>query len=161
MVDRGEIVDAKTVLLLRSAQREAETREIRARAGLTQLMILVAGPVRGGTGDDPELIRRNIDEMTRIALDLYREATFRSSANGSLFRSSPPRARSASETTYTTYPASPRRTDPARCDGCLRSAAPPPGADHMVAIGPERWEPVGSPSTTSPPREPDTAQARV
>jgi hypothetical protein len=29
------------------------------------LMILVAGPARGGTVDEPQAIARNIDDMTR------------------------------------------------------------------------------------------------
>jgi hypothetical protein len=36
------------------------------------LMILVAGPYRSGTNDDPKLIRANVDAMTDTALQLFR-----------------------------------------------------------------------------------------
>ncbi|MEO1050569.1 MAG: DUF4406 domain-containing protein [Bacteroidota bacterium] len=35
------------------------------------LMILVAGPYRSGTNDDPELIQKNVDAMNDMALKLY------------------------------------------------------------------------------------------
>jgi len=36
------------------------------------LMILVAGPYRSGTNDDPVLIQKNVDAMNETALHLYR-----------------------------------------------------------------------------------------
>ena len=36
------------------------------------LMILVAGPYRSGTNDDPALIEANVAAMTQAALDLFR-----------------------------------------------------------------------------------------
>lgn len=36
------------------------------------LMILVAGPYRSGTNDDPRLIAANVKAMTDTALELYR-----------------------------------------------------------------------------------------
>ena len=36
------------------------------------LMILIAGPYRSGTGDDPELMARNLRELESVALPLYR-----------------------------------------------------------------------------------------
>ncbi len=38
----------------------------------TPLLILVAGPYRSGTNDQPERIAANVDHMNRVALDLYR-----------------------------------------------------------------------------------------
>ena len=37
-----------------------------------QLMILVAGPYRGGTNDDPVLIQRNVDAMEEMSLAVFR-----------------------------------------------------------------------------------------
>lgn len=37
------------------------------------LLILVAGPYRSGTNDDPELIAQNVKAMTDTALELYRK----------------------------------------------------------------------------------------
>ena len=36
------------------------------------MMILVAGPYRSGTNDDPALIKRNIQEMESYALPIFR-----------------------------------------------------------------------------------------
>ena len=36
------------------------------------LLILVAGPYRSGTGDDPRLIAANLQAMTEAALLLFR-----------------------------------------------------------------------------------------
>jgi len=35
------------------------------------LMILVAGPYRSGTNDDPKLIQENVDQMNTTALKIY------------------------------------------------------------------------------------------
>ena len=37
-----------------------------------QLMILVAGPYRSGTNDNPELIEKNVKAMTDTALEIFR-----------------------------------------------------------------------------------------
>ena len=37
------------------------------------LMILVAGPYRGGTNDDPILIKKNLDNLESVALPLFRK----------------------------------------------------------------------------------------
>ena len=39
---------------------------------MTPLQILVAGPYRSGTGDDPAKIKDNVDAMTEMALRLFR-----------------------------------------------------------------------------------------
>jgi len=36
-------------------------------------MILIAGPYRGGTNDDPELIKKNLDRLESVALPLFRK----------------------------------------------------------------------------------------
>ena len=36
------------------------------------MMILIAGPYRSGTGDDPELIRKNVQLMESFALPIFR-----------------------------------------------------------------------------------------
>ncbi|MBS0549385.1 MAG: DUF4406 domain-containing protein [Proteobacteria bacterium] len=37
-----------------------------------RLMILVAGPYRGGTNDDPVLIQRNVEAMEEMSLAVFR-----------------------------------------------------------------------------------------
>ena len=99
-----------------------------------QLMILVAGPYRSGTGGDPALIQANVDAMTRTALELYRrghlpvmgewfalplieaaEAAGQSDAYDEIF-----------------HPIA--ELVVARCDACLRIGGPSDGADRMVDV---------------------------
>ena len=35
------------------------------------MMILIAGPYRSGTNDDPELIKKNLDKLEEVALPLF------------------------------------------------------------------------------------------
>jgi hypothetical protein len=37
-----------------------------------QMMILIAGPYRSGTGDDPRLIEQNLRRLEEVALPLFR-----------------------------------------------------------------------------------------
>ena len=37
------------------------------------MMILIAGPYRGGTNDDPVLIKKNLDKLESVALPLFRK----------------------------------------------------------------------------------------
>lgn len=37
------------------------------------MMILISGPYRGGTNDDPVLIQRNLDKLESVALPLFRK----------------------------------------------------------------------------------------
>lgn len=37
------------------------------------MLILIAGPYRSGTNDDPQLIQRNLDIMEAVALPLFRK----------------------------------------------------------------------------------------
>ncbi len=37
------------------------------------MMILIAGPYRGGTNDDPALIKKNLDRLESVALPLFRK----------------------------------------------------------------------------------------
>jgi len=66
MIQGGEIKDAKTIMLLQYAQINRLLDPVPK-----QMHILIAGPVRSGTGDDPYLIQKNIDFMNEIALQVY------------------------------------------------------------------------------------------
>jgi hypothetical protein len=37
------------------------------------MLILIAGPYRGGTNDDPELIRQNMERLEAMALPIFRK----------------------------------------------------------------------------------------
>lgn len=97
-------------------------------------MILVAGPYRSGTGDNPALIAANVAAMTSTALELYRfghmpmlgewialpllEAAGSTRAGDTIFDE--------------IFHASAMRLL-AHCDACLRIGGPSSGADLMVA----------------------------
>jgi hypothetical protein len=40
---------------------------------MEQLMILIAGPYRSGTNDDPALLAENVRQMNEVALEVYRK----------------------------------------------------------------------------------------
>lgn len=97
-------------------------------------MILVAGPYRSGTNDDPVLIARNVQAMTEASLRLFRlghlpvmgewyalpliEHAGSSGIGDAVFDE-------------IFHPVARRLV--AKCDGCLRIGGPSAGADDMVA----------------------------
>ena len=102
---------------------------------MTPLLILVAGPYRSGTGDDPVLIARNVAAMTEAALRLFRAGHL--PVLGEWF-ALPLLEHAGSRTVGDAvfdeifHPVSRRLV--ARCDGCLRIGGPSTGADEMVAL---------------------------
>ena len=100
-----------------------------------QLMILVAGPYRSGTNDDPKLIRANVDAMTDTALKLFRRGHL--PVLGEWFAlpliQHAGSQRIGDETFNEIFhPIS--RELVARCDACLRIGGPSTGADEMVSL---------------------------
>jgi hypothetical protein len=100
------------------------------------MMILIAGPYRSGTNDDPALISRNVQEMESYALPIFRaghipilgewlalplvelagSAKIGDEAFNEVF-----------------HPIAIRLLE--KCDGVLRVGGPSAGADEMVRIG--------------------------
>ena len=68
MVADGRICDGKTIMLLQHAQLHLMPPAQEMRRGM---QILVAGPYRSGTGDDPALMQRNVAAMEAVCLPLY------------------------------------------------------------------------------------------
>lgn len=64
MVRDGRICDGKTIMLLQHAQLHLLPRK-------QGLQILIAGPYRSGTGDDPALMAANVAAMEALCLPLY------------------------------------------------------------------------------------------
>lgn len=98
-------------------------------------MVLVAGPYRSGTNDDPVLIARNVAAMTDASLRLFRAGHL--PVMGEWFAL--PLIEHAGSTgigdaafTEIFHPVSRRLV--ARCDACLRIGGPSVGADEMVAL---------------------------
>lgn len=99
------------------------------------LMILVAGPYRSGTNDDPALIAQNVAAMTEVSLQLFRAGHL--PVMGEWF-ALPLIAHAGSRRigdeafNEIFHPVSRRLV--AQCDGCLRIGGPSVGADEMVAL---------------------------
>ena len=98
-------------------------------------MILVAGPYRSGTGDDPVLIAKNVDAMTDASLRLFRLGHL--PVMGEWFAL--PLIEHAGSSGIGDavfdeifHPISRRLV--AKCDGCLRIGGPSAGADEMVSL---------------------------
>jgi hypothetical protein len=98
-------------------------------------MILVAGPYRSGTGDDPELIEANMRAMNEAALALFRRGHLPVTGEALAL----PLAALAGSTRVgdaafdeVFHPVARRLV--ARCDAVLRIGGPSVGADEMVAL---------------------------
>jgi hypothetical protein len=97
-------------------------------------MILVAGPYRSGTGDDPSKLAANVRAMNETALTLFRA--------GHLPVTGEALALPLLETAGSTRPGDPLFEEIfhpiaeqllSRCDAVLRIGGPSEGADRMVA----------------------------
>lgn len=99
------------------------------------LMILVAGPYRSGTNDDPALIAANVEAMTAASLQLFRAGHL--PVMGEWFALPLIEHAGSSRTGDAIFneifhPISRRLV--AKCDACLRIGGPSAGADEMVAL---------------------------
>jgi hypothetical protein len=97
-------------------------------------MILVAGPYRSGTNDDPLLIAANVRAMTGMALRLFRAGHL--PVLGEWFalplieHAGGHHGDAVFDEIF--HPVS--RTLVSKCDACLRIGGPSQGADEMVAL---------------------------
>jgi hypothetical protein len=103
------------------------------------LMILVAGPYRSGTGDDPARMADNLREMERHALPLFRAGHI--PVVGEWFALplvALAGSRRVGDAAFDSifHPIAERLL--ARCDAVLRVGGPSAGADHMVHLARER-----------------------
>jgi hypothetical protein len=100
------------------------------------LMILVAGPYRSGTNDNPELIAANVRHMTDTALELYKKGHM--PVLGEWFALPLIDAAGSKHIGDAIFneifhPLAVRLID--RCDAVLRIGGPSQGADEMVTTG--------------------------
>src|SRR6476620_12608777 len=102
---------------------------------MNRQMILVAGPYRSMTNDDPALIQRNVAAMTEASLQLFRAGHL--PVMGEWFAL--PLIEHAGSTGIGDaifdeifHPIARRLV--AKCDACLRIGGPSAGADEMVAL---------------------------
>jgi hypothetical protein len=98
-------------------------------------MILVAGPYRSGTNDDPVLIARNVEAMTDTALRLFRAGHLPVLGEWfalPLIEHAGSKAIGDAVFDEIFHPISRRLVQ--KCDACLRIGGPSKGADEMVAL---------------------------
>ena len=100
------------------------------------MMILIAGPYRSGTNDDPALIRKNVEEMESYALPIFRAGHIPILGE---WLALPLVALAGSKTigdeafNEVFHPIAVRLLE--KCDGVLRVGGPSVGADEMVRVG--------------------------
>ena len=100
------------------------------------LMILVAGPYRSGTNDNPQLIAANVKAMTDTTLEIYRMGHL--PVLGEWFALPLIEAAGSKETGDDVFneifhPVAIQLID--HCDAVLRIGGPSAGADEMVQTG--------------------------
>ena len=103
------------------------------------LLILVAGPYRSGTHDDPALIAANVRAMTDTALALYRLGHLPVLGEWfALLLIEAAGSRQVGDAVFNElfHPVAIRLLD--HCDAVLRIGGPSAGADEMVRIGQEK-----------------------
>ena len=99
-------------------------------------MILVAGPYRSGTNDDPQLIAANVKLMTDVALELYQAGHL--PVLGEWFALPLVEAAGSKQIGDAVFndifhPVAVKLID--HCDAVLRVGGPSKGADEMVTTG--------------------------
>ena len=100
------------------------------------MLILIAGPYRSGTNDDPALIERNVRQMTSVALELFRKGHL--PVMGEWFALpliEEAGSRQIGDAIFTSifHPIAIQLID--RCDAVLRIGGASSGADEMIRIG--------------------------
>jgi hypothetical protein len=102
---------------------------------MTPQLILVAGPYRSGTNDDPALIARNVEAMTEASLRLFRAGHLPVMGEWfalPLIEHGGSQGIGDAVFNEIFHPVSRRLV--AKCDGCLRIGGASAGADEMVAL---------------------------
>jgi hypothetical protein len=103
------------------------------------LMILVAGPYRSGTGDDPTKLAANVRAMEAVALPLFRAGHVPMVGEWlALPLAALAGSRHVGDAAFDEvfHPVAERLL--ARCDAVLRVGGPSAGADRMVEVARER-----------------------
>ena len=101
-----------------------------------QLMILVAGPYRGGTNDAPVLIQRNVDAMEEMSLAVFRRGHL--PVMGEWFALPLLKhagSKKIGDAVFDEIFHPIARELIGKCDGVLRIGGASTGADDMVATG--------------------------
>ena len=105
-------------------------------ASAKSMMILIAGPYRSGTNDDPTLIRKNVEEMESYALAIFRAGHIPILGEWlALPLVALAGSRKIGDEAFNEvfHPIAVRLLE--KCDGVLRVGGPSIGADEMVRVG--------------------------
>jgi hypothetical protein len=100
------------------------------------MMILVAGPYRSGTNDDPALIKKNVQEMESYALPLFRSGHIPILGEWlalPLVELAGSRKIGDEAFNEIFHPIAVRLLE--KCDAVLRVGGPSAGADEMARVG--------------------------
>jgi hypothetical protein len=100
------------------------------------MMILIAGPYRSGTNDDPSLISKNVEEMESYALPIFRAGHIPILGEWlALPLVDLAGSRKIGDAAFNEvfHPIAVRLLE--KCDGVLRVGGPSAGADEMVRVG--------------------------
>ena len=100
------------------------------------MMILVAGPYRSGTNDDPALIKKNVEEMQSYALPIFRAGHIPILGEWlalPLVELAGSRKIGDEAFNEIFHPIAVRLLG--KCDAVLRVGGPSAGADEMVRVG--------------------------
>ncbi len=100
------------------------------------MMILIAGPYRSGTNDDPALIRRNVEEMESYALPIFRAGHIPILGEWlalPLVELAGSKKIGDDAFNEVFHPIAVRLLE--KCDAVLRVGGPSTGADEMVRVG--------------------------
>ena len=106
---------------------------------MSGLMILVAGPYRSGTNDDPLLMRKNLDKLESVTLQLFRAGYLPVIGEWvalPLLKLAGSKVPGDAPYEEILYPVASRMLQ--KCDAILRLEGESKGADEDVRIGRER-----------------------
>lgn len=118
-----------------AATRWVERTMAAAPAAPGALMILVAGPYRSGTDDDPMRIAANVAAMNEAALALFRQGHLPMTGEGmALPLIDAAGSRRIGDAPFHAIFHPYAEMLARRCDGCLRIGGASAGADRMVRI---------------------------
>lgn len=106
-------------------------------------MILIAGPYRSGTNDDPNLIQRNVDAMNEMALAVYRKGHLPVLGEWfalPLIETAGSKEMGDDVWNELFHPVAIRLIS--KCDIIFRIGGPSSGADEMVRVGKEHGKKI-------------------
>src|SRR5262252_4629412 len=115
---------------------QRRTRSVVSPNQIKSMMVLIAGPYRSGTNDDPALIQKNVELMESYALPIFRAGHIPLLGEWlALPLVSLAGSKKLGDDTFNEifHPIAVRLLE--KCDAVLRVGGPSAGADEMVRVG--------------------------